>query len=1062
MMTMAYVREEPLRVRRSLARAGPCPVEAGVILFIAALLSFLQLAKAQPGGGSPSRLPVVAIHDSELTRALESMPASGATPTGPGTTGYEWWPTNWHYFVMPEALKEALRSDGTAFAVVSDADIRAGRLLDTNGLPVYPILFSLAAEAVGDDEIAPLTNYVAAGGFLLAGSSSFTRNTNGTTRGDFAFANELGVHMVRTAVTNWGLNSTFMKATDHRLIGHIPAGTLTWRLPFAAEEICWGTSPTHTFLAPHLAWQVQASNATVLAQGDVYPYLLTKPFGQGQFIYHASMQPMLGVGGFTPTMYGYLIFRKAIEWAFEAAKLPVPRLSPWPYPYDAAFMLRRDLEDYTNEVAAIAASALIDYTNGARGDYYFCTGTLREDAGASYDTNSIIAGLRLAVSNYGATIGPHNGGLKNPNNPDVTRGQLDYWHWGPDEALDVTPANYLSGKVYALTSISNSFQDVEGWLSGLTNGLRIWASCYFNATREDSYDIEAQLGVNVTGEQKITPFPHWTLSTRTWGKHYAFLSEPTSDWFVDGLVAQSLEPWHPPGVHTSQTLHSAVDFYYNLGGLINFYSHTLSTGLGDAGPLALDYITYSLNTNLHPRLWSANAASVYQWWLQRSNAHISASCTNDGSQSVTTLVIAGATDTNTAVELLVPGCGTALGLQVFTNGVLASGDGYRTNGNVIRVWVGSSVSTVQVRYVLAPGAQDDSYSATTNTILTLAPPGLLANDTTGSGTNLTAVLVSAPVNGRLNLSSDGSFSYTPTNGFVGTDSFTYQANDGVANSSTATVTLRVLPVGTLFADDFVRLTDPGPLLPWIAQAGNWTVTGGLMRGGTNTLGTYGYACLTNVWTNYSVQAQMQFPLGAYGGGLSAGLNPLTGARYAAWIYPEGSPGGSNLLKLIKFQTWTGFGYNGTNNVPMQQLSVAAVGTNWHTVKLVLLGRQLAVYYDGNRLISATDVELMPYASGGVSLEMWTAATPYFTSIRDLSVISAPAPIIGAIRLSGTTATITWSAVPSQCYRVQYQDGLRAGTWNDWLPEVTATNITATADLVIEPVSRRAYRVMLVP
>ena len=35
------------------------------------------------------------------------------------------------------------------------------------------------------------------------------------------------------------------------------------------------------------------------------------------------------------------------------------------------------------------------------------------------------------------------------------------------------------------------------------------------------------------------------------------------------------------------------------------------------------------------------------------------------------------------------------------------------------------------------------------------------------------------------------FSYTPTNNYVGTDSFTYQANDGVTNSSPATVTITV-------------------------------------------------------------------------------------------------------------------------------------------------------------------------------------------------------------------------------------------------------------------------------
>src|SRR5271167_2752501 len=75
--------------------------------------------------------PVVAIHDSELTRALESLPASGLTPNGSGTTSNQWWITQWHYFVMPDSVKEALRSDGTKFTVVGDSNIVSGVL--TNG-----------------------------------------------------------------------------------------------------------------------------------------------------------------------------------------------------------------------------------------------------------------------------------------------------------------------------------------------------------------------------------------------------------------------------------------------------------------------------------------------------------------------------------------------------------------------------------------------------------------------------------------------------------------------------------------------------------------------------------------------------------------------------------------------------------------------------------------------------------------------------------------------------------------------------------------------------------------
>src|SRR6266850_3300893 len=186
------------------------------------LLILTSYASSTPQ--SAAQQPLVAIHDSELTRALESLPAAPPTPSGPGTTGFQWWPTAWHYFVMPESAQETLRSDGTAFTVIGDSNITAGLLLP-NGLPKYPIVISLASEAIRDDEIAPLTNYVAAGGFLLVGSSAFTRNTNGSTRGDFAFANELGLHMRTPGLTNWGSNHGLTRQKPHRLVSHIPDGT---------------------------------------------------------------------------------------------------------------------------------------------------------------------------------------------------------------------------------------------------------------------------------------------------------------------------------------------------------------------------------------------------------------------------------------------------------------------------------------------------------------------------------------------------------------------------------------------------------------------------------------------------------------------------------------------------------------------------------------------------------------------------------------------------------------------------------------------------------------------
>jgi VCBS repeat-containing protein len=73
----------------------------------------------------------------------------------------------------------------------------------------------------------------------------------------------------------------------------------------------------------------------------------------------------------------------------------------------------------------------------------------------------------------------------------------------------------------------------------------------------------------------------------------------------------------------------------------------------------------------------------------------------------------------------------------------------------------------------------------------VAAPGVLANDTDANGDSLTAVLVATVGHGSLTLNANGSFQYTPTAGYSGSDSFTYKANDGRADSNTVTVTITV-------------------------------------------------------------------------------------------------------------------------------------------------------------------------------------------------------------------------------------------------------------------------------
>jgi len=97
----------------------------------------------------------------------------------------------------------------------------------------------------------------------------------------------------------------------------------------------------------------------------------------------------------------------------------------------------------------------------------------------------------------------------------------------------------------------------------------------------------------------------------------------------------------------------------------------------------------------------------------------------------------------------------------------------------------------------APVANNDSYTITQDTPLILAAPGLLGNDSNSDSRALTANLVSNPGHGSVTLNANGGFSYLPASGFVGTDSFTYQANNGQAISNVATVNVTVVAGGTV-------------------------------------------------------------------------------------------------------------------------------------------------------------------------------------------------------------------------------------------------------------------------
>ena len=108
----------------------------------------------------------------------------------------------------------------------------------------------------------------------------------------------------------------------------------------------------------------------------------------------------------------------------------------------------------------------------------------------------------------------------------------------------------------------------------------------------------------------------------------------------------------------------------------------------------------------------------------------------------------------------------------------------------------------------APVAGDDVFAAAATGTTNVAAPGVLGNDTDGDGDTLTAVKVTDPAHGTLNLAANGGFSYIPTAGYLGIDSFTYRANDGSLDSNVATVTVNVSGHAPVAAND-AYATPPG-------------------------------------------------------------------------------------------------------------------------------------------------------------------------------------------------------------------------------------------------------------
>lgn len=101
-----------------------------------------------------------------------------------------------------------------------------------------------------------------------------------------------------------------------------------------------------------------------------------------------------------------------------------------------------------------------------------------------------------------------------------------------------------------------------------------------------------------------------------------------------------------------------------------------------------------------------------------------------------------------------------------------------------------------------PLARNDSYAALGNVQITVAAPGVLANDSDPDaiGPALTVMLFTGTSanGGNVSISANGAFTYNPPPGFEGTDTFTYTLNDNDAPNQTDTGTVSIAVSGMIW------------------------------------------------------------------------------------------------------------------------------------------------------------------------------------------------------------------------------------------------------------------------
>ncbi|MGE5609601.1 MAG: Ig-like domain-containing protein, partial [Bacillota bacterium] len=289
---------------------------------------------------------------------------------------------------------------------------------------------------------------------------------------------------------------------------------------------------------------------------------------------------------------------------------------------------------------------------------------------------------------------------------------------------------------------------------------------------------------------------------------------------TDLTIAVETQP-----AHGTLALNTDGSFTYtpeaNWNGVDTFTYH-VNDGLASSGTATVT-ITVNLLNDVPSFTKGANQYAVKNAGAKTITGWATAISTGAANEATQNLSFEITTNNNSLFAVL-PAIDPATGTLTYTPATDAFGvatvtvrlkdDGGTALGGVDT----SAAQTFTITINGLPVANNDTYTAVQNSSLTVAARrGVMANDTDDENSTLTASIIGRTrlgwltlAHGSVKLAADGSFTYVPVAGFVGTETFTYRISDGVAKSNTATVTITVVPPNHApTARGLAKATKPG-------------------------------------------------------------------------------------------------------------------------------------------------------------------------------------------------------------------------------------------------------------